>query len=341
MVMERTATVGVTLELANAADVPGLVEMVRRHEGEASAGIAEHWLVRQRDVVVARGAAGREPLGFVLIIALERATLQEVTIDPCALACWRYLDRRAPLRQGERASLARYWITQTGQDLDSPVLASLGAVLAHHHATLPGLAFSFMQVHDPLRFAPLAEHSDFETLEEARAEVDGRRYGVFGKDWRQMPQDVWMRRMEARMAGLSPDEVATNAAVDPTALDRESFAAAVRVALVQLQEPQLLARSSLLHTRMVATRLAAADTPAARVEALSALIRQAAESLAAAPRNERSHRALVATYLEPVGTQEGAAEETGLSFSTYRRHLHRGIEAVVDTLWLMESSASP
>jgi hypothetical protein len=44
----------------------------------------------------------------------------------------------------------------------------------------------------------------------------------------------------------------------------------------------------------------------------------------------------VRTYLRPAATQEAAADALGLPFSTYRGHLARGIERVIDWLWQRE-----
>ena len=58
------------------------------------------------------------------------------------------------------------------------------------------------------------------------------------------------------------------------------------------------------------------------------------------PRDERLYRAIHATYLAPVGTQERAAERLGLPFSTYRYHLTTGIERVTAWLWQRELHGS-
>jgi hypothetical protein len=44
----------------------------------------------------------------------------------------------------------------------------------------------------------------------------------------------------------------------------------------------------------------------------------------------------VYTYFQPAATQESAAERLGLPFSTYRYHLARGIERMVEWLWTLE-----
>jgi hypothetical protein len=74
-------------------------------------------------------------------------------------------------------------------------------------------------------------------------------------------------------------------------------------------------------------------TPA---DALTDLLEEAIASLRANPRDAKLARALERTYVRPAPTQEAAAEVLGLPFSTYRGHLSRGIERVVDQLWQHE-----
>lgn len=45
---------------------------------------------------------------------------------------------------------------------------------------------------------------------------------------------------------------------------------------------------------------------------------------------------LATTYFQRVPTQEAAAERRGLPFSTYRRHLGRGLGQLCDWLWQRE-----
>jgi hypothetical protein len=42
------------------------------------------------------------------------------------------------------------------------------------------------------------------------------------------------------------------------------------------------------------------------------------------------------TFMQNTPTQQVAAERLGLPFSTYRRHLTRGLERVCDLLWQRE-----
>ena len=54
------------------------------------------------------------------------------------------------------------------------------------------------------------------------------------------------------------------------------------------------------------------------------------------PREKKYHRALHHTFINPADTQELAASRADVPFSTYRRHLQRGIDDVVSTLWKRE-----
>jgi hypothetical protein len=66
------------------------------------------------------------------------------------------------------------------------------------------------------------------------------------------------------------------------------------------------------------------------------LVEDAVAALRVDPRDAKLVRALERTYLRPAPTQEAAAELLGLPFSTYRGHLGRGVERVIDWLWQRE-----
>jgi hypothetical protein len=55
------------------------------------------------------------------------------------------------------------------------------------------------------------------------------------------------------------------------------------------------------------------------------------------PRGDRLRAVLHRTYLSPAPSQEAAAEVLGLPFSTYRRHLAKAIDELVDRLWARET----
>jgi hypothetical protein len=172
-------------------------------------------------------------------------------------------------------------------------------------------------------------------MPEADFEVGGRRYGVFGRDWRRMPAEQWLALMRRRALDdeFQPAAVPGGQA-QPLALSQPEFDQAVRRALHDLHRADVLATNPLLGSRVVRERADAQGTPSAR--ALAALVREAAALLAADPRDDKLLRAVDRTYLRPATTQEHAAELLGLPFSTYRRHLTQGVARIVADLWERE-----
>lgn len=126
-------------------------------------------------------------------------------------------------------------------------------------------------------------------------------------------------------AFLSPAELCS-------LMTREAFAEAVRDALRHRRQPDALAQSPL-----AAARCADGGSP----EAIARLLDEAVERLGEHPRDLMLQRALVATYFKPAPTQEAAAERLGVPFSSYRRHLTKGVERVVTWLWQRETGRAP
>ena len=117
-------------------------------------------------------------------------------------------------------------------------------------------------------------------------------------------------------------------------LSKDDFAEAVREALKVYARPHRLSESPLLDARLVR------DQDGEPVEALRDLLETAANQLDRAPRERPYFRALDLTYLRPAPTQAIAAERLDLPFSTFRRHLRRGIDHVVDALWKVETGGT-
>ena len=77
---------------------------------------------------------------------------------------------------------------------------------------------------------------------------------------------------------------------------------------------------------------ALADGPGSLRETVVAAI----ECLRDDPKGAQLTAVLQRTFVHGTPTQEAAAEVLGLPFSTYRRHLAKGIEELTDLLWAME-----
>jgi hypothetical protein len=247
----------------------------------------------------------------------------------------RYLQRQTPLRRGETATFFRFWMAQDHYQAVSPAQSQLFILMVRHYLTTPGLVYTFLPCQNPDFWAPMFAYADLTRLPDLDFTITGRRYGVYGHDWRARPPLAWLNLMGEREVGATPTAPVTSA-VRIIALDESEFALAVHEALKQITQPLDLQRNPLLYSRLVADRVALPASDPARVTTLQAVIRQAAETLRASAKGERLYQVLEHTYFQPASTQEHVAEQLNLPFSTYRRHLKTAIQRVAELLWQWE-----
>ncbi len=319
-------------------DAEAVVAMVERHEGAESAAIAAHWLRRQPggfDVVRGREP---EPLGFLAHVSLHEASEEDLAQDPGAAAAWAHAHQHAAPRPGDEVLCGRFYMDRDAYQAPSRSFNVVTMRSTQEWLMRPRLSWYYIASADPDALAPLMAYIGFGRAPSADFEVGGRRHGVFARDWRREDALAWLERMNERELGAEPAAPAeTPEAAPEVALSQPEFADAVRRGLRDLHRPQALAANPLLRARVV--RDACGDRPPP--EALRDLLEQAVGALRADPRDEKLVRALDRTYLRPAPTQEAAADLLGLPFSTYRGHLTRGVERVVDWLWQRELYGPP
>jgi TolB-like protein/Flp pilus assembly protein TadD len=120
-----------------------------------------------------------------------------------------------------------------------------------------------------------------------------------------------------------------------SALTRPEFESAVRAALRHYVRSDLLAENPLMRSRLLAKDAPGAPAPLA----LKTLLAETAEGLFANARDARFYRVLDLTYFNPAQKQEIVAQQLGLSFSTYRRHLATATDRLTGWLWQREQAA--
>jgi adenylate cyclase len=118
-------------------------------------------------------------------------------------------------------------------------------------------------------------------------------------------------------------------------LPRADFDVAVKDALRHYTRADLLLGSRLLDARIATGH----GSKTADVAHLQLALADAAETIFVNERDQRVQRVLELTYFRPASKQEVVAEQLGLSFSTYRRHLTTGIERLTEWLWHQEQEA--
>ncbi len=317
-------------------DKAAIISMVAEHEGEESARLAAHWLTRQPQGVLIFRDSQQQPAGFVLMVALHQSS-EDLQADPGAVATWNYLQTHAPLRPNEGATLFRFWMARDTYQAVSPTQSLIFINFVQHHRATAGLAFTFFTCAEPDFWAAMFAYADLTRLPEVDFQVGGRRYGVYGHDWRVVSTVAWQELLAQREIAASATAIAPTHVSEPLlVLSQPEFVAAVQDALRNFSRANALQNNPLLRSRLVVERITTIANPPERITILQTLVQEVVESLQTSPREAKSYRALYHTYLHPAATQEQAAELLDLPFSTFRRHLKAGVRHVADILWHRE-----
>ena len=320
-------------EPAAPRDHSHVLQMVERHEGKEAARIAAYWLERQPQAFQVFRASDLQTLGFAAHLVLQEPAPEDKRMDPAIRAAWAYVRRYGPLRPGEQILYHRFWMgSETYQE---PLIQNLVAATAYKlWLGTPSLAWTFPCGADPDYWEPMFAYLNFHRAPEADFQVGDRRYGVFAHDWRAEPILAWLEITGERELAqdLTPEQLGSAATSPLMVLSQPEFAAAVRQALRDYTRPGALAANPLLRSRLLVERADPEDGP----EGLQALLLEAAETLRSNPKDEKLYRVLRHTYLQPLPTQEAAAELLDLPFSTYRYQLGKGLARVTDWLWQRE-----
>lgn len=253
--------------------------------------------------------------------------------DRPALAALRHARTSRPLRPEEHIALARIHAPAAAHEAASALMDLLiHRILAQFMLHTP--AWSFIVSRSGSFLGPLLRYIDQRPLR-PDITVDGTSFTLYAHDWRAVTIERWMEVGHlAELAGpeARPAARPRSGPASLTVLTREEFDAAVGDALAAWRREDLLAANPLLRTRLVAQR--GGDDP---VRELRQIITEALDTLAADPRADKYHRALLAGFLRGAPTREAAAERLGLPLSTFRRHMSRGLERVRSLLWNMEA----
>ncbi|RBQ17703.1 ATP-binding protein [Spongiactinospora rosea] len=313
-------------DVLRAGDLDRLCQVAAETDGEESAAAAVLWARRQPEAFRAyRLIETGEPVAFFAWLTLSEPAEEEIAADPVVASVWAHARATAPLRAGEHLAVGRIWgIPEYLRK--TPAMDMMAWRAVGHSLRSERMAWSYIAMRCPnqgvvecLRRYGLDEHTE-------RPVVDGAHFTLFTHDWRAVPAQVWLERLNR-----VPVPVGQLPSTKLEVLSRSEFAEAIRQALRQMSRLDALASSPLTRTRLISER-GGAD-PATT---LRDLLRQVIDELGEDPRSVKFHRALSATFLNGAPTQEVAAERLGLPFTTYRRHLVAGIERVCAELWHLE-----
>jgi hypothetical protein len=326
---------GILPESMQPEDRELILEMVEQYEGKESAQLAGYWLGRQPQGVTLWRAADGHLAGFLSVVALHQTDESDRGTDPAVRAAWEVLNKRVPLRSGETALHFRFWMADETYQSVSSVQSLIFLAVVKYYLTTPRLAFTFFPCASPDFWAPMLAYANLVRLPEADFLVGERRFGVYGHDWRAESPARWLSILADKEVGI-PVESKPAPAEPVIVLSAEEFSAAIRQALHDFSRPNLLASNPLLRSRLVTERVDPASRSTERAEALRVLLQEVASKLQSNARDEKLFRALDHTYFHPAATQELAAEQLDLPFSTYRRHLTAGLQRLTEMLWQQE-----
>ena len=320
-------------EPARPADRESILGLVSAWEGEESSMLTARWWERQPDGFFAVRDQDGVVAGFVAVLDLTRASAEDIAADLGVRAAWEYAAQHGAPRPTEMITQSRFIVDRDAYQGPSPALNAVAILAMQRYLGAPNLAWDFLTLADPERWDAYFAAADQPRAKGADFSVHGRRYGLFAHDFRQVPMSALLERITER--ALAQDIAPSPATSKPAllVLSQSEFDDSVRQAMRDLRRPDLLARNSLLRTRLVHDR-AGGEEPTG--ETLHALVRAAVETLRENPRDDKLWGAVERTYVRPAATQERAAAALGLPFSTYRRHLTQGMDRVVAWLWDQE-----
>ena len=293
----------------------------------AGSAILDFWLARRPEAFTAyRRASDGTLLGYAAHLHLTEPDPEESAADPAVALAWAATEV-APPRPGEHLFITRFLHPPLdGRPAEAGMLMQWQVLEAWIRSAR--LAWSFVVVPEPERRLPLMAFTDHHPVPGGeRVMIEGCPHGVFGHDWRALPVDAWITALNTRLL-FGPDARPGRPAF--TVLSRADFDAAVRDALRNWHLPDALENNPLLRTHLIGDR---GGDP---VQTLRDLIVETVDALRDDTREGKLHRALATTYFHRAPTQEAAAEKLGVPFSTYRRHLTRGVERVAERLWQLE-----
>jgi hypothetical protein len=104
----------------------------------------------------------------------------------------------------------------------------------------------------------------------------------------------------------------------------------VRQALQHLDDVEWLSSSPLASLKIVEAKLGGAATPVEKATAVRQLLESSVASLAGGPREHLQRAAISAVFVTRGGKHEQIASDLGLSYSTFRRYVTRGLEHVAE-----------
>ncbi|MDH6565103.1 hypothetical protein M2160_000124 [Streptomyces sp. SAI-117] len=305
------------LRSALSKDLHPVLSAIEEAHGVAAGHLARQWWDRQPSAFVVAEDDRGGVVGTLVAPCLEPG-VTNLPDDPVAHAALEHVkDQSSSLRRTERLLLGR-WSTGSA-------VATCFA-LTTLWATTPGIAVSWTcaarEQEELSRLLSLFDQQPGETI----TCVGGESILSFVRDWRSMPFAHWAEALSTRLLADEPAGAFTPATepVTPAMMTWPEFVAAVKYAYQKASQPEQLAHSALLRTRLVTSDAGPAE--------LRQVLTETVAQLRAQPGRRQLADILEITYLSGPRSQQAAANRAALSFSTYRRRLSAALVTAAELL---------
>ncbi len=324
---------GVFSEKASKEDYDVILNMIKTSEGSESFKHAKYWLSIQPEGLKVYRDINNKVTGLMFTLELGQLAQTDINKDPATKAVMDFANRFAPPREAEEIIFFRFWMAAEGYQTFSPTQGVIFLDMLQEYLSRPKLAWSFLPCADSDFWFPIFQYADINRVKEADFKLDNKSFDIFAHDWRVRPVSAWLELLGKRelRTDLKAEDLKSKFSVDAVVLSEVEFRIAVKDALRNINKLSKLSNNPLLQSRLLRD---INKTP--RVNDLTCLLKQTVDNLKNNPKDEKYYRAVMRTYIEAAASQEIAAELLNLPFSTYRRHLSRGINRIIEVLWQYE-----
>jgi nitrogen regulatory protein PII-like uncharacterized protein len=260
---------------------------------------------------------------------------EEQTPDPAIESIRNYTVKQLGIRKGEMVTVFRFWMAGDTYQQVSRLQSSIFLTLTQFYFT-PHLAVHFLCCAQPDFWKVLLTYADLHHVTELDFVTDKKHFGFYMHDWRKTPPAAWLELLGQREVGEKVEASMDQPKLQLMILSEDEFASSVYEALKEYQSEKKLATNPLIRSKLVLDSAEGNEDVSILTAALKDCIAEACDSIKENPKEEKFFRVIFRTFINPVGSQEAAADYLNLPFSTYRRYLRKAVNSITEYLWAKE-----
>lgn len=326
------------IDLMAEEDIEPLTELTRKYEGDESARAFLFWTRHPASHVWVWRSKKKAQSAFLMSININELDADDTKNidDAIMLRVMDYSNQHFHLRKGEVCTVFRFWMTAEGYQDVSGLQSSIFLFILQYYLTTQGLAVHLLSVATPSYWKGFLNYSNLEHIPQLDYRTGNTKQGFYSHDWRIMPPKTWVELLGENDA-TEVEEMETERKTSPVIVLSESeFSSSVYDALKDYHSEKKLGNNPLTRSRLVVAEVGTNHHDGQHISVLRKKLDHAIQKIEQSPKDERYHRIIYRTFINPVGSQEQVAEFLSIPYSTYRRHLKKATELVCDTLWRQE-----